>query len=96
MPNCPVVDFKGRDFHSCPLGLAEGCAQVFTNQRAVTTKIMLANLMYHFDWNLPVELNKEDIDMRVLFENNCAENVEAHLSSEDCVTKTLHIFSDGA
>jgi hypothetical protein len=52
--------------------------------------------MYHFDWNLPVELNKEDIDMRVLFENNCAENVEAHLSSEDCVTKTLHIFSDRA
>jgi hypothetical protein len=57
---------------------------------------MLANLMYCFDWKLSVGLNKEDIDMRVLFGNNCAENVEAHLSSEDCVTKTLHIFSDRA
>ncbi|GJN08693.1 hypothetical protein PR202_ga26644 [Eleusine coracana subsp. coracana] len=64
--NANNVDFKGRDFHFLPFGSGRRmCPGI--HSATVTTEIMLANLMYHFDWELPVGLKKEDVDMVEVF-----------------------------
>jgi cytochrome P450 len=56
------VDFNGRDFKSVPFGAGRRiCPGV--NFGVATVEIMLANLVYCFDWDLPAGMAKEDIDM---------------------------------
>lgn len=47
-----AVDYKGNDFHFLPFGTGRRiCPGI--NFAIATVEIMLANLMYHFDWELP-------------------------------------------
>lgn len=47
-----AVDYKGNDFHFLPFGTGRRiCPGI--NFAIATIEIMLANLMYHFDWELP-------------------------------------------
>ncbi|OEL33723.1 indole-2-monooxygenase, partial [Dichanthelium oligosanthes] len=59
------IDLKGKCFHFLPFGLGRRmCPGVHSAIAAIET--MLAN-MYHFDWELSLGLNKEEIDMTEVF-----------------------------
>ncbi|CAO2144252.1 unnamed protein product [Urochloa humidicola] len=60
------IDFKGNDFQFTPFGAGRRmCPGI--NFGLATINIMLANLMYCFDWTLPGAMKKEDIDMTEVF-----------------------------
>uniref|UniRef100_A0A0A9C7Q0 Bx2 n=1 Tax=Arundo donax TaxID=35708 RepID=A0A0A9C7Q0_ARUDO len=64
--NANDVDIKGKDFHYLPFGSGRRmCPGI--HSAAATLEIMLANLMYCFDWELPIGVKKEDIDMTEVF-----------------------------
>ncbi|KAL6658692.1 hypothetical protein ACP70R_002732 [Stipagrostis hirtigluma subsp. patula] len=63
-----TVDMKGKDFQFLPFGSGRRvCPGI--NFGISTVEIMLANLMYHFDWQLPSEMagNGGGIDMTESF-----------------------------
>ncbi|CAO2205438.1 unnamed protein product [Urochloa humidicola] len=61
-----AVDYKGNDFFYLPFGTGRRiCPGI--NFAISTTEIMLANLVYHFDWELPLELAEKGIDMTESF-----------------------------
>ncbi|KAL6655788.1 hypothetical protein ACP70R_006614 [Stipagrostis hirtigluma subsp. patula] len=60
------VDFKGNDFQFLPFGAGRRICPGL-NFGLATVEIMLANLMYCFDWGLPAGMEKEDIDMTEVF-----------------------------
>ncbi|EAZ41246.1 hypothetical protein OsJ_25753 [Oryza sativa Japonica Group] len=60
------IDFKGHDFHYLPFGSGRRmCPGI--HSATVTLEIMLANLMYCFNWKLPAGVKEEDIDMTEVF-----------------------------
>ncbi|KAL6661153.1 hypothetical protein ACP70R_000537 [Stipagrostis hirtigluma subsp. patula] len=60
------VDLKGQEFRYLPFGSGRRmCPGVYA--AAATIEIMLANLVYHFNWELPAGMKKEDIDMTEVF-----------------------------
>uniref|UniRef100_A0ACD6A4I9 Uncharacterized protein n=1 Tax=Avena sativa TaxID=4498 RepID=A0ACD6A4I9_AVESA len=60
------VNFKGKDFQFLPFGagrrMCPGMNLAITN-----IELMLANLIYHFDWELPPGVDIKDIDMTEVF-----------------------------
>ncbi|KQJ84507.1 indole-2-monooxygenase [Brachypodium distachyon] len=60
------ADYKGRDFQFLPFGAGRRiCPGVSFG--VVSVEIMLANLVYCFDWELPGEMQEEDVDMADVF-----------------------------
>ncbi|CAO2190185.1 unnamed protein product [Urochloa humidicola] len=63
------VDMKGKDFQFLPFGSGRRiCLGI--NFGIATVEIMLANLMLHFDWDLPNEMEGgvcKEVDMGELF-----------------------------
>ncbi|CAM0885008.1 unnamed protein product [Alopecurus aequalis] len=60
------VSFKGNDFRFLPFGAGRRMCPGM-NLAIVNVELMLANLMYHFDWELPLGVHREDIDMSEVF-----------------------------
>ncbi|CAO2177466.1 unnamed protein product [Urochloa humidicola] len=61
-----AIDYKGNDFFYLPFGTGRRiCPGI--NFAIATTEIMLANLIYHFNWELPPELGEKGIDMTESF-----------------------------
>ncbi|CAD6266274.1 unnamed protein product [Miscanthus lutarioriparius] len=61
-----AMDNKGNDFQYLPFGAGRRiCPGI--NFASSTIEVMLANLVYHFNWELPVELAKKGIDMTESF-----------------------------
>lgn len=59
------VDFKGQDFEFIPFGAGRRiCAGMYMG--TTTLKLILSNLLYSFDWELPAGMVKEDVDTQVL------------------------------
>ncbi|KAL7603519.1 hypothetical protein Lser_V15G18615 [Lactuca serriola] len=59
------IDFKGNDFGLIPFGAGRRiCPGI--SMGVVTVDLLLANLVYRFDWRLPNGMNKEDIDFDVM------------------------------
>uniref|UniRef100_A0A453TBZ4 Uncharacterized protein n=1 Tax=Aegilops tauschii subsp. strangulata TaxID=200361 RepID=A0A453TBZ4_AEGTS len=57
-----AADFKGRDFHFLPFGAGRRvCPGIGFG--IATVEVMLANLVYCFDWELPHGMREEDVDM---------------------------------
>ncbi|XP_017240707.1 cytochrome P450 71B34 isoform X2 [Daucus carota subsp. sativus] len=56
------IDFRGQDFELIPFGAGRRiCPGI--SMGATTTELVLANLLYSFNWELPPGKNREDIDM---------------------------------
>ncbi|CAL1352723.1 unnamed protein product [Linum trigynum] len=56
------TDYKGNDFHFIPFGAGRRvCPGI--SFAMVVVKLALANLLYHFRWELPSEMKQEGIDM---------------------------------
>ncbi|RLN04842.1 indole-2-monooxygenase-like [Panicum miliaceum] len=61
-----VMDYKGNDFLYLPFGTGRRiCPGI--NFATSTIEVMLANLVYHFNWELPLELAEKGIDMTESF-----------------------------
>uniref|UniRef100_A0A453NDV7 Uncharacterized protein n=1 Tax=Aegilops tauschii subsp. strangulata TaxID=200361 RepID=A0A453NDV7_AEGTS len=59
-------DFKGRDFQFLPFGAGRRiCPGI--NFGMASVEIMLANLVYCYDWELPDGMRQEDLDMTSVF-----------------------------
>ncbi|XP_055813948.1 6,7,8-trihydroxycoumarin synthase-like [Solanum dulcamara] len=59
------IDFKGQNFELLPFGSGRrGCPGVALG--VATVELVLSNLLYAFDWELPRGMNREDIDIDVL------------------------------
>ncbi|XP_049407854.1 5-OH-xanthotoxin synthase-like [Solanum stenotomum] len=59
------IDFKGQHFELLPFGAGRrGCPAIALG--VATVELVLSNLLYAFDWELPRGMNKEDIDTDVL------------------------------
>ncbi|GER36163.1 cytochrome P450 [Striga asiatica] len=59
------IDFLGQNFEVIPFGSGRrGCPGMAMG--LVTVEILLANLLYSFDWELPSGMKKEDVDTEVL------------------------------
>ncbi|CAL9783062.1 unnamed protein product [Musa acuminata subsp. burmannicoides] len=57
-----AVDFKGNDFQFTPFGAGRRICPGMTFAIA-SLELALANLIYHFDWELPGGLTSADLDM---------------------------------
>lgn len=57
-----AVDFKGNDFQFTPFGAGRRICPGM-NFAIASLELALANLIYHFDWELPRGLTSEDLDM---------------------------------
>jgi cytochrome P450 len=56
------IDFKGHNFQLIPFGAGRrGCLGI--SFAIATIELVLANLVYNFDWKLPSEARCEDLDM---------------------------------
>jgi len=61
-----TMDYRGNDFLYLPFGAGRRiCPGISFAISAI--EIMLANLVYHFNWELPPELKKSGIDMTESF-----------------------------
>ena len=61
-----IMDYKGADFLYLPFGTGRRiCPGI--NFAISSVEAMLANLIYHFDWELPLELADKGIDMTESF-----------------------------
>ncbi|KAM3249800.1 hypothetical protein P3L10_011570 [Capsicum annuum] len=59
------IDFRGQDFELLRFGAGRrGCPGIALG--AATVELVLANLLYVFDWELPCGMKREDIDTNVL------------------------------
>ncbi|KAM7464685.1 hypothetical protein LguiA_032806 [Lonicera macranthoides] len=57
-----TVDFKGQHFEFLPFGAGRrGCPGIYMGTTMV--ELVLANLLYCFDWKLPNGMKEEDVDM---------------------------------
>ncbi|XVF35991.1 hypothetical protein REPUB_Repub19eG0019700 [Reevesia pubescens] len=59
------IDYKGLDFELIPFGGGRrGCPGI--HMGVATVELALANLLYKFDWEMPVGMNNEDLDFEVI------------------------------
>ncbi|XP_037436397.1 indole-2-monooxygenase-like [Triticum dicoccoides] len=61
-----AVDLTGKDFQFVPFGAGRRICPGL-NFGLATVEIMLANLAYCFDWELPVGMERDEIDMTEVF-----------------------------
>ncbi|QCE03033.1 Cytochrome P450 [Vigna unguiculata] len=70
------IDFHGQDFELIPFG--SGCRICpGITMSVVTLELVIANLLHSFDWELPLGMVREDIDLEVFL--GLAQHKKNHL-----------------
>ncbi|XP_058734616.1 cytochrome P450 71A1-like [Vicia villosa] len=59
------INFIGQDFELIPFGAGRRICPGLP-MAVASLELILANLLYSFDWEMPQDLKKEDIDMEML------------------------------
>ncbi|CAH1440935.1 unnamed protein product [Lactuca virosa] len=72
------VDFMGTNYHFIPFGSGRRMCPGITFGM-VSVELLLAQMLYNFDWKLPEELNPTDIDMSETEGSLVAKKVPLHL-----------------
>lgn len=80
------VDFKGTDFQFLPFGAGRRICPGM-NFGMASVELMLSNLMYCFDWELPVGMDKDDVDMTDQFALTMARKEKLYLIPRSHVIK---------
>ncbi|KAD4888843.1 hypothetical protein R6Q59_034264 [Mikania micrantha] len=78
------IDYKGNDFELIPFGAGRRICPGIT-MGVVTVDLLLANLLYLFDWGLPDGMKKEDIDFEVM------PGITMHKKNELCLLPHVYI-----
>ncbi|KAH7865140.1 hypothetical protein Vadar_002770 [Vaccinium darrowii] len=72
------IDFRGNDFEFIPFGAGRrGCPGI--SFAIAETEQVLANLLYWFDWKLPVGVELEDLEMSEVFGVALHKKIELQL-----------------
>lgn len=78
------VNFKGNDFQFLPFGAGRRiCPGI--NLAVANMELMVANLMYHFDWEPPSGIERKDIDMTEIFGLTVRRKEKLLLTPKLCV-----------
>jgi cytochrome P450 len=81
-----AMDYKGNDFLYLPFGTGRRiCPGI--NFATSTIEVMLANLVYHFNWELPPESAEKGIDMTEAF------GVTVHRTEKLLLVPVVHASS---
>ncbi|XP_010911404.2 cytochrome P450 71A1 [Elaeis guineensis] len=56
------IDYKGHNFELIPFGSGRRICPAL-NLGTLTVELALASMLYHFDWEVPVGMSTEDVDM---------------------------------
>lgn len=80
------VDFKGTNFQFLPFGAGRRICPGM-NFGMASVELMLSNLMYCFDWELPVGMDKDDVDMTDQFALTMARKEKLYLIPRSHVIK---------
>ncbi|KDP25063.1 hypothetical protein JCGZ_22598 [Jatropha curcas] len=75
---CGSVDFKGTDFEFIPFGAGKRMCPGITMAMA-NIELILAQLLYHFNWELPGKAKPETLDMSESFGLAVKRKVELNL-----------------
>ncbi|RDX68442.1 Cytochrome P450 83B1, partial [Mucuna pruriens] len=79
-----TIDFRGQDFELIPFGAGRrSCPGML--MAIASLDLILANLLYFFDWELPQGIRKEDVDTQVL------PGFAHHKKNPLCVLAKCHI-----
>ncbi|KAJ9567571.1 hypothetical protein OSB04_003537 [Centaurea solstitialis] len=77
------VDFRGNDFKLIPFGAGRRiCPGI--SMGVITVELLLANLLYLFDWGLPDGMKKEDIDFEAM------PGLTMHKKNELCLLAQIY------
>ncbi|OIW19020.1 hypothetical protein TanjilG_10581 [Lupinus angustifolius] len=79
-----AIDFQGQDFELIPFGAGRRICPGLS-MATPTLELIIANLLYSFDWELPQGLVKEDIDTEVL------PGITLHKKNPLCLFAKNHI-----
>ncbi|KAK9066628.1 hypothetical protein SSX86_013951 [Deinandra increscens subsp. villosa] len=77
------IDFKGNDFELIPFGAGRRICPGMS-MGVLMVELLLANLLYLFDWGLPNDIRKEDIDLDVM------PGITTHKRNELCLL--AHVY----
>lgn len=79
------IDFRGSDFELIPFGAGRRiCPGILMGVMVV--ELLLANLLYMFDWGMPVAMKREDIDYEV------KPGLTMHKKNELCLLPQVYSF----
>ncbi|XP_038714879.1 cytochrome P450 71B36-like [Tripterygium wilfordii] len=59
------IEWKGQDLELIPFGAGRRICPGL-NMGEVTVELLLVNLLYKFDWEMPIGMKREDIDTEVI------------------------------
>ncbi|KAK4258231.1 hypothetical protein QN277_007703 [Acacia crassicarpa] len=79
------IDFKGQDFELIPFGAGRRICPGLP-MGVATVELIIANLAYSFDWEMPKGMKREDIDFEVL------PGITQHKKNPLCLVAKNHLF----
>ncbi|CAI9281599.1 unnamed protein product [Lactuca saligna] len=77
------IDFRGNNFEFIPFGGGRRICPGMS-MGVVTVELLIANLVYLFDWALPDGMRKEDLDFEAM------EGITMHKRKDLCLVAHLH------